>query len=276
MAGVVETRHLPPPSRTAAAINFDRLGCRELRDVVDGAALAIVIDRFVEPGEAVSIGATLADDPTESSYRVEPSVGIVGATFFDTNGDVASRNRYHADASRCGDSIGRRLGSATRNPLATLRSSIAECTGRRVEPLRLDGEAMSWGVCRTYEPGSRLPPHQDALRMDAPRSPTGQGLVGQLSAVLGLEDADDGGELVLWGREYLPGDDAIDLVHLGHDIDEDELPAPMARLRLPPGRLAIFNTAFLHSVCPVQSGRRRTLSMFIADPGGTRPWAIWS
>jgi hypothetical protein len=247
---------------------------KDLVDLVERKILALRISDFTPEPVARRLAMALRHYPEQAAYEVEPSVKKVGITLFDSNGKPDAREQYHLHA-RENTELLRRACQGIPNPVDILMQRLQSISTAGVCLERIDGRAMSCGVCRIFTPGSRLRPHLDRLAIDAPEASSPRELLGQLSANALLEAAEAGGEVLLWGDSPTPDEcrsQGSDELH----FDEKLLPAPRAVISPRVGDLLIFNSACVHAVRTVKRGERITLATFIGFRGPGKPWSFWS
>ena len=247
----------------------------DLLDLVHRRIIALRIPGFVAGDEAARLAGLVRASPNRTVYAAEPAVGKLGASFYDSNGRRRAREEYHRRA-RENTELLRQVCAGPRHPLDPLMECLRTETAAGVCVERVDGRPMSVGICRIFAEGSRLLPHQDILADDAPYAGSPKTLLGQISANVYLQVADEGGEVVVWSGDFTPEQRDAWRLPYRMDFDERLLPPPSAVLRPAAGELIAFETSHIHAVRAVRRGERITFATFIGYRGPGQPWTVWS
>jgi hypothetical protein len=172
----------------------------------------------------------------------------------------------------------RQLSAPKMSPIDKLRSVLTKAWPGGAERMRVNGREMPFGITRLWRPGSEALPHQDVIWRELNDQPALPSLKGQIGANIYLEIAGEGGELETW--DFVLDDEDYRTI-------ENECPGsygyprsmlPTLSLIVSPkaGDLVLINTLNVHSVRKIESGRRITISGFVAASTTDQPLQLWS
>jgi hypothetical protein len=151
-----------------------------------------------------------------------------------------------------------------------VRAALAGALGlTAVEPAREpDGRAYADSVIRIHADGVHNPLHNDNIMRDA--AGTGLALAGldhQLSCIVCLQECDSGGELVIYGRTWQPGDERFKTPgSLGYP-DEVVTGAPVHVFTPQVGDVYLINPTNYHAIRRVSGSTRLTMGFFMGLTG---------
>ena len=201
-------------------------------------------------------------------YKVNPNFRkIVGGALFDGAGDPRALDSCLRQAPGWYREY-RRIFSPYMAPADKLRLQLEETwpAGSSVE--RVKGHLAFAGILRGIGEGPAVEPHQDTTNWDLPDSPEAESLATQLSCVVYLCCATEGGELELWNSEITDrGEYESRLRPMPYGLDRSQLSEPDAVLEPKVGELIIFNARRIHAVRGIRKGMRYSQSLFIGFRG---------
>ena len=244
-------------------IDFERL--------LNGPALALVINDLVTPSTAHAMAQALAESKLQSGYEnLRDDLSKIGYTLFE----AVSSNQPNAVSEYLlrARKFERLLAEITAPFGGSPMQAAAEILNRFGNATRLslqDSPAFA-GLVRIVQGGGEILPHQDDLSEDLPGHPFVEKMLspggGQLAGNIYLQVPPAGGELVIWDL-HLSSEEIAARQISGSDygVDPTTLPEPTVIIKPQPGSLILFDSTRMHAVTKPAEGLRVSFSFFIAS-----------
>jgi 2-oxoglutarate-Fe(II)-dependent oxygenase superfamily protein len=244
---------------------------QDLRDIVAGEPLAVVLEGFYTPEEGRAIAERL-QRASWTRYSDEIPIGRVGDPLFDCFGET-SCDRYFESAPRSRAMIQEAL-SPYANPADLIQKELDLVWPLGCNVFTIGGRKCFVGLPRSFGNGGEALPHTDVCGWDWPCADT-EAVQAQLAINAYLTMAEVGGELELWDTR--PTREHYDAMRDGYGLQRALLSEASTVLRPAAGEVIIFNASKIHAVrASTGGGERVTVSGFIGYRGEDRPLVVFS
>lgn len=256
----------------------DTLNREDLKCLFEGKILAIRIKNYLSEEEATKISQKVVTAAGFDHYSIAKELGIfrTGMSFFETTGKPKERGRYFMQAQAASQNL-RKICSPYMVPLDLFHQNLEEVWLHGANIERIDGMKMQAGTVRMFrgDMENTLPPHQDILIREAPKSRRAHRMRTQLAANIYLKTPEVGGELELWDVR-LTDDEFANCRNHTHDfIDRNKLPGNSFILKPEPGELILFQSPKVHTVHACKSDIRLAMSCFVGYYGEKEALTYW-
>jgi hypothetical protein len=275
LAASVSTQDPPGFPEVLPPVLYEkRITSKGLRQVIDGAKLALVIPKFYKPQDAEALAQRLLGAESWDTYSEQGAadVGKLGKALFDC-AHKTECDLYFDSVDENRGLIQRRLHPYS-NPADLVQVEADHCWPEGCTRLTIGGRKCFLGLPRAFSNGGEARPHTDRADWDWPSSETIR-IQAQLAFNVYLSMTEGGGELQLW--RYRPSHEEYERMRDGYGLHRHLLPPPEVTLRPNPGDLIIFNASCVHAVTPsTGKGVRVTMSGFLGFQGEGRPLVAFS
>lgn len=265
-----------PQQRTRGLLRIEKLNEAELKSLVRGEILCLMVADVVDVAAAAHIVQRITTSQQLSGYDVEPRFLKIGSAWFDHTTDAAraehiSRTRQYTDETRA-------LCAPFPAPTDVFKLDLDTIWCSGATNLRIDGHPIYFGLPRALPPGGEVAAHFDWIGTDSPNAQGIGGIQRQYAVNLHLQPAESGGELVLWDTDLSP-QELQELRIPGHPyaLDETKLGKPSLVVSPEPRSLILFDATQPHAVRMANGSRPRvTFSSFMGFSGEELPLTVWS
>ncbi|MHB8595770.1 MAG: 2OG-Fe(II) oxygenase [Ktedonobacteraceae bacterium] len=253
----------------------DSLSFHSLFQLLNGEVLAIRIPNFYEKEKCKHLSEILSDIvKSESTSSGKIYLSDVDS-FWNTLNKPEVRAKYFARSVPTMRKL-RKLSFPFISPIDLLRLELDEIWPGGASLMRLQNEAMLFGLTRIWSKDSEASPHQDILLREIPHASEVQGQLSQLGVNIYLKTAERGGELEIWNHVF-SDEDCLKLgVEGSYGFDRSFMPEDSLCISPQEGDLIFLNTVRVHSVRKIEEGERITISGFIGYWGKNVPLKCWS
>ncbi|MDW3647275.1 MAG: 2OG-Fe(II) oxygenase [Bacteroidia bacterium] len=256
----------------------DSLYREDLNSLFRGDILAIRIKQYISAEESSKLSRKIIKAAGFDHYSIAKELGIfrTGMSFFETTGNPRQRGKYHVQAISAAHEI-RSICSPFLSPLDLFHLNLEEVWPKGAHIERIHGMKMQPGTIRMFrgDMENTLPPHQDILRREAPKSSRALSMKTQLAANIYLKTPHEGGELELWDVQ-LSDQEFEDFRNHTHDfIDRDKLPGKSVKIKPEEGELILFQSPKVHTVHPCNGDIRMAMSCFVGYYGENEALTYW-
>ncbi|GGP99406.1 2OG-Fe(II)-dependent halogenase WelO5 family protein [Streptomyces roseolilacinus] len=255
-------------------VTVDVLDEQVLRDLFELKCVAVRVPEFYDATYSKSLADLLYQEIDSSA-----GAGIYESnidSFWNVTKDAERRERYFNVALPLQRRL-RRLSAPHPSPVDLLRVALDENWPGGATLMSMGGRKMPFGITRLWRTGSEGLPHQDVLHREFD-DPMAHAMVGQLGVNIYLDTADEGGELETWDHTISDEEYAgmADRYPGSYGYPRDILPDEAVLIAPQPGDLVLINTACVHAIRKITTGRRITVSGFVGNLGPDLPLRCWS
>lgn len=269
----------------AAPVVYTRSELRErdILDVAEGRALALVIPGYMPPEVCAAQGAHLgAAEGLWTSYPKGSGaehIDTAGATLYGCFGEELSADCVdYFDKAPARNRALRAAIAPFQLPADRVHLELDHAWPAGVNLLRIGGRPAFYGLCRRVSSGGGIEPHTDRADWDLPCRET-ECFRAQLFLNVYLTQAEHGGDLELWSMEVRTRAeyDALRSSESAFALERTLLPEPTRTISIEPGTLVIANASRPHAVTPCAgAGERLSVSGFLGYSGPHAPLRAFS
>ena len=258
-------------------VTSGRLVTTHLKRLVAGRVAAVVIPDLLSSALCDQIAKQLDSVGFTYYKQLVPPVGKIGAAQSEFINQPLGLRHYFEAAPKARAELSE-VFRGTVNLTDFMIKTLQGAWPQPVSPLvDASGEQFVVGVFRDV-PGGTL--HRDWAPRDAPTWPNGN-LSAQIAANIHLVSPRKGGELVVYERSWISGDEELFPHRLPNGKTygyEHNVVEGVSKFVIEPkvGTCVLINTRNYHEILPVSDGRRLTFSVFAGVDRETNRLALWS
>ncbi|MEV6384392.1 2OG-Fe(II) oxygenase [Streptomyces sp. NPDC051773] len=252
------------------------LSSEALKILTSGQALALHIPTYHSPEHCEQIADSVIQRLHNGYQRIyESNV----RAFTETRGNELEQRRYLDDPASVMATV-RASCLPLASPVDRLRCELDELWPGGARLLRLDSQALVFGMVRVWRKGSQALPHLDVLQHSVPNLRHHETFDEQIGVNIYLRMPQDlegkEGTLEMWNLG-LPDEKSIGSAKWGtYGYRRELLPDPDVSIRPEAGDLIMLRTTRLHAVHPTRTGERISLSGFMGHSSPQAPLRLWS
>ncbi len=249
-----------------------KLDYKDLTDLFKGVIIALRVPFYVDRLVCKQVADKLLTNEIKD-YSNAPGIGRIGMAYYEAMTE-ADRKEYYSRAYNDIQKL-RTEFAPYLSPIDKFRLELQELWPKGSHVQNLGRGNMFVGLSRAIDEGKDILPHEDVLRRDDRSVADCRNVVAQIAMNVYLKMPKNGGELELW--DHACKDEEFDALRGdSYGIERNKLPPPIVRLKPSEGELVLFNSTKLHAVCPVDGGKRLSVSCFVAYRGNKSPLTLWS
>lgn len=259
----------------AKMVTCSQLNQEILEGIFSGETLIVRVPDFLDKDAAVRLADALAEhiDADASGGIYESDV----MSFWSASREPSSLDTYFSTALPLQRRL-RMLSAPYPSPIDLLRTMLDEAWPGGGVLMSIAGRKMPFGITRLWQDGSEALPHQDVIWREFKDNPMIVNFEGQIGVNIYLDTSVRGGELESW--DFAVSDDNYQVIEQqypgSYGYPRTMLPEYSVLVSPQIGDLILVNTLKVHSVRKIESGRRLTLSGFVARSTKDQPLRFWS
>jgi len=269
----------------AAPVVYTRSELRErdILDIAEGRALALVIPGYIPPEVCAAQATQLrAAEGLRTSYPKGSGaehIDTAGAALYGCFGEELSPDcvGYFAKAPARNRAL-RAAIAPFQLPADRVHLELDHAWPAGVNLLRVGQRPAFFGLCRRVSSGGGIEPHTDRADWDLPCRETAS-FRAQLFLNIYLTQAEHGGDLEVWSMQVptRADYDALRSSETGFALERALLPEPTRTIGIEPGTLVIANASRPHAVTACAgAGERLSVSGFLGYSGPHAPLRAFS